>query len=201
MKPSEIISGVRFGRLVTIEPVEGKRSSWSCKCDCGKVKVALSGNLIYGGTKSCGCLKSEVTTSRNTTHGLRYTSAYGRWNMMVQRCYNPSDKGFKYYGARGIHVCDRWMVFENFFADMGHPPKGLSIERIDNNSGYSPENCIWATRIGQANNRRNNRTITHNGETRTLSQWGRVTGVTGLTIYKRLHRGWSVEKALSGPIT
>jgi len=120
---------------------------------------------------------------------------------MKQRCNNPNFKYYSDYGGRGIKVCDRWLKFENFLADMGERPDGRTIERIDNDKGYSIENCRWATRIENANNKRNNRMITVDGETDTISNWCRRIGINKGTVKSRVYRlGWSYEKAITQPV-
>lgn len=130
-------------------------------------------------------------------HGSTQMPEYLVWRSMHARCYNPATKSYKHYGARGIKVCDRWRIFENFSADMGHRPEGYSIERIDNNGDYEPSNCRWATRIEQCSNRRYNRLLTFKGVTKTLSQWARDIGVKRTTLRQRLFLGWSVDRALT----
>ena len=116
---------------------------------------------------------------------------------MKDRCYQPSHKEYKRYGALGISVCKRWRdSFENFFADMGERPKGCTLERIDGKKNYRPSNCIWATKEQQANNRKSNRLIEHGGEVMTLAQWSKKTGIPAATIARRIDRGWDVERAL-----
>lgn len=120
------------------------------------------------------------------------------WRAMVSRCTNRADQNYTRYGGRGITVCERWLVFENFLADMGDRPQGLSIERINNERGYSPENCCWASRAAQVLNTRRTVRLTYNGITKTASQWADDLGINRSTLYKRLNRsGWSVTEALT----
>lgn len=147
----------RYGRLVVLARAANRRSvaHWLCQCDCGTVKVVRSNALRSGNTKSCGCLDREKSAARWRTHGKRSSPAYSVWAGMFQRCYNQNRRSFKHYGGRGITVCRRWFDFENFLADMGEKPKGLTLDRYPDNDGpYAPENCRWATYKQQAQNKR-----------------------------------------------
>lgn len=143
----------RFGRLRVIGE-DGRDKGhvlWLCECDCGQLAHASSNALVKGSKRSCGCLRREL----NNTNPLRQHPAYSRWLSMMARCYQPSTVNFKDYGGRGITVCDRWRESPaKFIQDMGIPPEGLSLERLDNNKGYSPDNCIWASRQQQNRNKR-----------------------------------------------
>ena len=200
--------GKRFGRLV-VESFAGRRKNyaayWHCRCDCGVVKAVLAAHLRSGRTQSCGCLQREMTRTRMTVHGhasyQHHTPAYVLWLNMKTRCFNALAEDYRYYGARGITICDRWRTsFQNFYEDMGDPPQGMSIERIDNSHGYNPENCRWATAQEQANNRRSNTHISYRGKTQTLAAWSREMGMSSMCLIQRLKRGWTVERALSTPI-
>lgn len=163
MKPLDI-SGRRFGRLVALSyshsGVGGR--FWKCRCDCGTEKTFVLASLTNGNSSSCGCYRSEVTASRNLTdkrthgHSLRAGSSreYRSWRAMKGRCLNANDAAYKNYGGRGISITPRWLLFENFLADMGPRPGNTSLDRIDNNRGYEASNCRWATAAQQNANRR-----------------------------------------------
>lgn len=162
------LSGTILGRLTIIKEAEpyirpgnGERQrQWLCQCSCGKILVMRQCNLMRKATRSCGCYTSEITTKRNTKHGKTNTSEFNIWNAMKDRCFNTNNHAYKYYGGRGITVCDRWKdSFENFLEDMGErPSKKHSIDRFPNNNGnYEPGNCRWATMIQQGRNKRDNR--------------------------------------------
>lgn len=151
------ITGDRFGRLVAIRHVSGRR--WLFKCDCGKEHVALKYNAQAGYSTSCGCFHKEDLRERNLRHGhaLEHGSSktYTCWRNIIQRTTNPKNSHWKYYGARGISICARWLEsFENFLADMGEAPAGLTIDRIDVDGNYEPSNCRWADYVTQNTNKR-----------------------------------------------
>lgn len=149
--------GQVFGRLVVVSehPVRvNSQYAWACKCDCGGTTVAAGYDLRNGHTQSCGCLQKERTSKAKKTHGMRFSKEYNIWSKIIDRCKNPNCERYPNYGGRGITICERWEKFENFFADMGKCPDGFSIERVDNNAGYEPSNCVWADNFTQAKNRR-----------------------------------------------
>jgi len=198
--------GQRFGRLVAVRVCDfrsGGHAFLECICDCGeRVNVDLS-HLVTGGTRSCGCLLKEHMAAlgkQNTRHAMSNSREYNTWHGMLQRCNNKNYRFYKDYGGRGITVCEEWMKFENFYADMGDRPEGMSLDRIDNDGPYCKENCRWST-IDQQNNNRTNycRFLMYRGEVRTASQWARAMGICLGTFWNRLKRGWSIEDALETP--
>lgn len=200
------LTGERFGRLV-VASYKGqnsyKNSVWVCLCDCGGCTETTTKCLRAGDSKSCGCLKREVVGRRATKHGMSRTPEYTAYMHMISRCYNADTKYFSYYGGRGISVCDRWKQgFEHFFQDMGHRPKGASLERCDVNGDYTPENCRWAlTWREQMQNKRNNVLLTHDGETLCATEWARRQGVPKSTALARLQRGLPFEQIFAGRVT
>ncbi len=196
------LAGQQFGRLTVVDFAgRGKwnQRQWNCICACGKARVVNTAELSNGKTRSCGCLHREMSSKQLTTHGLCRTPEYKVWKRMIERCYNPSRNHYEDYGGRGISVCDHWRSSPaNFLKDMGpRPTPTHEIDRIDNNGNYEPGNCRWATRKAQNRNRRSNRHLTHNGDTMTVADWSDKIGISQQLIYARLHRGKTIEGALS----
>lgn len=187
----------RYGRLVVVG-WDGAKAS--CVCDCGTVVSQKRGALVAGHARSCGCLqKNFKNLKQNTKHGMSNTLEYKAWNNMRVRCNNTKISSFHRYGGRGIKVCQRWDRFENFLSDMGYAPPNTSLDRIDNNKGYGPNNCKWSSRQQQMRNVSTNHKITFNGETLTLTEWAQRTGIPAHALSSRLNKkklGWSVERAL-----
>jgi len=200
------LTGQKFSRLTVIKRVansDAKQTRWLCKCQCGNMKVVQGAHLKDKHTRSCGCMISDSTIARNIKNIIHGHSAnhqrsktYRTWDGMKDRCMNPYHKQYKDYGGRGIQVCKRWLKFENFLQDMGEKPEGLTLDRIDNDGDYCPENCQWSTWLEQQRNRNNNRLITINGVTKCLSEWCEFYHMDYYKIYQRIQRGWSIERAL-----
>ncbi len=200
------LTGRIFGRLTVVErasnPGEFRQYKWRCRCSCGNTLIVFGAQLTRKDrpTQSCGCLRVERAVESVRTHGMHNTTTYAVWEAIIQRCCNPSNSAFKHYGGRGITICKRWRdSFDAFYADMGERPPMLTIERIDNNLGYSPDNCRWTTRLQQQKNRRSARLITFNGRTETAHMWSKITGIPSRTVINRLNAGWTPERILTTP--
>ena len=195
-----------FGRLTVLHKAESVsgRTMWLCRCECGNIKAIEAYSLKIGETQSCGCLQREVQGNLARTHGLANTPLYRKFRRMHDRCYNTNSKSYKNYGGRGIKICAEWLKdftqFYNWALQNGYSPE-LSIDRIDNNKGYSPENCRWVNKTVQSNNRRTNHFLEFNGERHTLAEWETITKISQDVIYARMVKlHWSVEKALATPV-
>lgn len=190
--------GDRFSRW-TVMADHGR--FWTVRCDCGTERKLRAFHVQNGHTKSCGCLARDIARTRSranqTTHGLHDTPAYQIWIAMKSRCSNPLVSGYERYGGRGITVCEEWREsFEAFFHDMGPRPPGMSLDRRDTNGPYCKENCRWATPKQQSRNMRRNRLVTISGETMTMVEAAERYGADYAKVKSRMHRGWSIERAL-----
>ena len=199
--------GQKFGRLIVLrllkERTKNRQIKAECQCDCGKKTETTLHRLRSGATKSCGCLMLEISHIAPLKHGYarkNKSRTWRIWRNMRTRCNNENSTNYKNYGQRGITVCQRWEKFENFLADMGEAPEGMSIERKDNDKGYAKNNCKWATRKEQGRNCRTNKLITHQGKTLPLSAWAENMKLRPNTINWRIRNGWSVSQAFHTPI-
>jgi hypothetical protein len=198
------LTGKRFGRLTVIALIEkasrkGKRTEYQCRCDCGNIKSITGSSLTTGNTKSCGCMKKERFHNLITKHGLSKTRLYIIWKHIVQRCENKNVERYKDYGGRGIRICEEWRrepeLFVKWAVANGYKD-GLSIDRINVNGNYCPENCRWVALKTQSQNKRNNRLFTIEGETHCLSEWAQILGIPYETLRSRLKVGMSFEQAV-----
>lgn len=191
--------GTIFHRLTVIRRAANSNAGqrrWECLCSCGNVVVASTTKLRSGRTKSCGCLSRD----RTTKHGMHNTTEYLVWQQMKERCHNPKKAAYLRYGARGIEVCARWREsFQAFIDDMGPRPAGTTLDRIDNNGPYAPENCRWADNHTQYTNRRQTVWVEYDGERKCRKGWARQYGVNSTTLAQRLSKGWDIHRALTTP--
>lgn len=200
------LTGQRFGKLQVVGKAPNDKYHnvrWFCHCDCGNDVIRYGHNLRDGKIVDCGCGNHSRAIKRNVKHGGRYTRLYQTWIDMIRRCEKTNYPGFSLYGAKGITVCTEWHNFHSFkrWAYATGYSDDLTIDRIKNDVGYSPENCRWTTWRVQENNRTNNTVYEYNGETHTLSEWAKVTGIHRATISRRiLVYGWSIERALTEPV-
>jgi hypothetical protein len=215
------LTGQSFGKLIVIKEVEpyypsnypqrARYRRWLCKCDCGNEKAILQTSLESGNTKSCGCgceenRKRIMTKPGESKHKYSQETRLRKiLTNMKMRCYNPHTKYFENYGGRGIRIGDEWLAkdgadafcewaLNNGYAD------GLTIDRINNDGDYEPNNCRWVDRIAQMNNTRLTRYLTYEGKTQSVTLWAREKGMKPVTLISRLERGWNVEDALTKPI-
>lgn len=199
------LTGKRFGKLTVIKKHNQDKWggwNWLCRCDCGNEAVVSGGHLRGLKTKSCGCSRKET---KNFTHKMTGSRLYKVWNAMKSRCYYEKSEMFKHYGGRGITVCDEWknnfISFYDWSIKNGYDENAergqCTIDRIDVNENYEPNNCRWATIKQQANNTRRNHLIKYNGKTQTVSQWANELGVEPDSIFNRLRKGFTEEEALT----
>lgn len=214
MRPFPDIIGKRYGKLTVVERTGSKRISarssvslWRCACDCGGERITPASPLFLGRTTSCGCNRYRERKAKhghggNGHKGIKPSSTYTAWRSMVVRCTKQRTAAYNRYGGRGITVCDRWLdSFENFLADMGEKPSsGLSLDRIDGDRGYSPDNCRWATAIVQATNRAVVRKIPYKGKVHSIAALSRLSGHSEEVIRFRLKKGWSPERTIETPV-
>lgn len=194
------MTGARFGLLTVVRRGANLKcgtARWHCVCDCGQERLVEGTGLRAGRNKSCGCASPRFTSERAATHGMAGTRTYRIWLGMLARCSSQSQgKTRSLYFDKGIRVCERWAIFENFLEDMGEAPDGLSIDRIDGDLGYQPGNCRWATAKQQANNTSANHVVTFGGRSKTVAQWAEEIGVKQNTLLHRLRRGVPLERAM-----
>ena len=197
--------GDKYGRLIIIKEIERDKHNKrcvQCLCDCGnKIEIEFQ-SLRSGNTTSCGCYWSEVVRKVNITHGMTYAPLYNTWRGMKERCFNHKASNYSNYGGRGISICDVWISFEAFskWALANGYRDNLTIERKDNDGDYEPDNCRWATRLEQNNNRRTNHMVTYQGKTKSIAEWSRITGINYNTLRDRIKQNWPIKQAIFTPV-
>ena len=206
MSARKDLANKKFNRLTVIKyshSDERGEAHWVCKCDCGNMRTVRGSCLRMGRSQSCGCYRKENNSKRMlgtkicVTHGMSKTRFHEIWCGMIDRCNNKNNQAYHNYGGRGIKVCKKWLVFDNFKNDMlSTYKKGLTLDRINNNKGYGSSNCRWATQKQQLRNTRRNRTY----RGKCMTEWAELVGIGPKTLHKRLVLGWPWEKALSTPI-
>ena len=209
------ITGQRFGKLFVIErksPPTKKdtRAHWLCRCDCGNFAIVSGKNLRNGNTKSCGCVQKEKLRIRNyqsAKHHGRNERLYCVWRSMIGRCKDKNHRSYKDYGGRGIKVCNEWLSYSGFrewALKTGYDPSAkkieVTIDRIDNDKDYCPENCRWINMLAQENNKRNNAIYEHNGEKHTIAEWARILGMKDSVFRSRVYHGWDFDRIVNTPI-
>lgn len=195
----------RFGKWTVIgRHVRFRRKTyWPCGCDCGHVGLIWAPSLTSGDSTNCGCVRRKKLVARNGTHGLTSHPLYQRWSGMIARCEDPNNSGYPNYGGRGIRVCESWRKsFKAFLDNMGEPPTPKhTLDRIDNDGDYEPNNCRWVTGKQNSRNTRKNRLIEFRGETLALVEWGERLGIAPKTLHARIMVfGWGIEKAFTTPV-
>ena len=198
----------RFGKIVVVErlPMNAHHEAeWKCMCDCGNEHISTSYNLTHGATTKCKKCKIELIAQKNTTHGQQPRKMFNAYVNMKTRCYNPNYHLYKNYGGKGIKICDEWLGkngfinFREWSFKNGYKDE-LSIDRINNNGNYEPNNCRWVTMREQQNNRTNNHLVTIEGKTQTLAEWCRYYGIKYANVMARICNGWSEYDALTKPL-
>lgn len=199
------LTGQRFGRLTVIGRADTKSKDvkWLCKCDCGNECITKGIYLRTGDTRSCGCLAKEIIIKRNYKHGKRHTRLYNIWRDIIRRCESTTRYAHEYYHDKGITICEEWrndfLAFYNWAMNNGYSDD-LTIDRIDTDKNYEPNNCRWVTMKVQGNNKSNNIHVSYNGETHTLSEWEDITGIKRSTIRARIFKSnWDIKDALTIP--
>lgn len=207
-KIREDLTGKRFGRLTVIEFYghnKYRQPRWMCKCDCGNTSIVTGSDLRNRKTLSCGCLWRERIMESKVTHGMSYSEVYAEYNDMKSRCYNEKAHNYKYYGGRGIKMCDRWRDdIREFYNDVSILPnfgeKGYTLDRINNDGNYEPENVRWATHKEQSNNRRprtSKNLYEYNEKMCSLREISTMTGISYSTLSNRLLKGWEPVRAFN----
>jgi hypothetical protein len=198
------LSGQRFGRLtVQFGFRRNKRTYWRCICDCGNEKDIFQSSLLRGLTNSCGCLQNEIRILTHTTHGASKTRLYKIFCCMLKRCYNEKASNYERYGGRGIRICDEWhnnfLTFQKWALSHGYNDN-LSIDRINPNDNYYPENCRWVDDTAQTRNRRNTAFLTFQGVKKPIAEWAVILGIKRATLARRIRTGMAIEKAMTGAL-
>ncbi len=201
LRKNSDLSGRTFGRWSVISRADDGqkyKKRFNCTCECGTTKIVDYANLTSGASISCGCYNEEISTSHGHSRNGAKSPTYLTWQSMLARCRQENHPGYESYGGRGISVCERWTIFENFLEDIGERPKGMTIDRFpDQNGNYEKSNCRWATPKQQSRNMRNNRIVVFNGESRCLSEWSEILGISRGILERRLKLGWPVEQILT----
>lgn len=199
------IIGKKFGRLTVLKEVKTKYKDryFLCKCECGNEKIIRGSHLTTNATISCGCYRDEKITKLNTTHHLSKSRIYSIYKDIIKRCTNQSHSTYKNYGGRGIIICEEWkndfLCFYNWAINNGYK-EDLTIDRINVNGNYEPDNCRWITKKQQSNNKRNSHYLTFKGQTSTIAEWGEKLNIRASKIRKRINQyHWTVERALTTP--
>lgn len=193
MRKPEDLAGQVFNNCLVVGLVVGDCTRWLVRCiSCGREKVTRTALVKRHGCRRCH--------NAHMSHGLCGTGTYNTWQGMLARCLNKNDPRYPSYGGRGIKVCEQWLTFDGFLIDMGERPAGMTIDRIDNDKGYCPDNCRWADNMQQANNKRTNVTLTHDGLTMTIAEWALRLAVSHDRLYGRRRRGWGDSKIITTPV-
>lgn len=200
------LKGQKFGKLTVVKYAgtdKQRKSLWQCKCECGNYITTRGTSLRFGSPRSCGCLQKQVVAELKTKHGFSRNRLYRIWKNMKQRCYNPKAQKFENYGGRGVRVCKEWNNYENFHSwamENGYE-EGLTLDRINNDGDYEPNNCRWVTYSEQSLNSRTNHLMTYKGETKTLKEWAEIFGMNYSTLSARINDYfWDIKTALETPI-